>query len=231
MSPSPKSWGPEAQVHKMKPYRDITDPAVAKALAHPLRTRILAALDGRTASPSELAAELGAPVGVLSYHVRRLATLGLVKLVRRVPRRGAVEHYYTAKSWPRISDEAWGSVPAVVKEATIGATLDQVGSYVSSAAAGGGFDAPEATLTRSPVTVDEQGWRALAQELETMTQRIRAIELESERRLSDTDEDGQRDASVVLMLFEAPATEAEPTKAAAGAGGERGRRTKNGASD
>ena len=28
----------------MKPYRDITDPTVAKALAHPLRTRILGSL-------------------------------------------------------------------------------------------------------------------------------------------------------------------------------------------
>jgi len=29
----------------MKPFQDITDPSVAKALAHPLRTRVLAALD------------------------------------------------------------------------------------------------------------------------------------------------------------------------------------------
>ncbi len=29
----------------MKPFQDISDPALAKALAHPLRTRILAALD------------------------------------------------------------------------------------------------------------------------------------------------------------------------------------------
>ncbi|MDQ2895534.1 MAG: helix-turn-helix domain-containing protein, partial [Actinomycetota bacterium] len=42
----------------MKPYQDITDPSVAKALAHPLRLRILAALEQRTASPSQLAAEL-----------------------------------------------------------------------------------------------------------------------------------------------------------------------------
>ena len=69
------------QDFSLKPYRDITDPRVAKALAHPLRTRILAALEGRTASPSELAAELDAPLGVLSYHVRRLTALGFVKLV------------------------------------------------------------------------------------------------------------------------------------------------------
>ena len=69
----------------MKHYQDITDPSLAKALAHPLRTRILAALEDRTASPSELADELDAPLGIVSYHVRRLTALGFLKLVKRVP--------------------------------------------------------------------------------------------------------------------------------------------------
>jgi DNA-binding transcriptional ArsR family regulator len=221
----------------LKPYRDITDPQVAKALAHPLRTRILAALEGRTASPSELAAELDAPLGVLSYHVRRLTALGFVKLVRRVPRRGAVEHYYTATTRPRITNEAWGAVPAVVKQATISAALAQVGAYVSAAASSGGFDAAEAHLTRSPVTVDAEGWRALARELDAMTERIREIEAESEKRLRAGSGAGagpvdRRDASVVLMLFESALPDAraaehraehEPGAAAVAADG-RGRR-------
>lgn len=187
----------------MKPYRDIIDPTVAKALAHPLRTRILAALDGRTASPSELAAELDAPLGVLSYHVRRLTALGFIKLVRRVPRRGAVEHYYTAQPRTRITDQAWGSVPAVVKQAMLNAALDQIGSHVGSAAAGGGFDSADARLTRSPVTVDEQGWRALARELDALTDRIAAIEVESHARLRRSGVNQRREASVVSMLFDA----------------------------
>jgi DNA-binding transcriptional ArsR family regulator len=190
----------------MKPYRDITDPTVAKALAHPLRTRILGSLEGRTASPSELALELDAPLGVVSYHVRRLTALGFVKLVRRVPRRGAVEHYYTATSRPRITDQAWASVPALVKQATIAAALHEVGASVSSAAAVGGFDAPEAHLTRSPVRIDERGWRELAGELDGLTDRIARIESESAKRLAGADGDGgsPREASVVLMLFESP---------------------------
>lgn len=218
----------------MKPYRDITDPRVAKALAHPLRTRILTALEGRTASPSELAVELDAPLGVLSYHVRRLTALGFVRLVRRVPRRGAVEHYYTATARPRITDEAWGAVPTVVKQATIGAALDQIGTYVSAAAGAGGFDAPESHLTRSPVTVDAEGWRALARELDAMTERIRAIEVESEERIraaatgsehADTDE---RDASVVLMLFESadPGAGGTPAAASDGSGSRRRQRAR-----
>jgi DNA-binding transcriptional ArsR family regulator len=213
----------------LKPYRDITDPQVAKALAHPLRTRILAALEGRTASPSELAAELDAPLGVLSYHVRRLTALGFVKLVRRVPRRGAVEHYYTATARPRITDEAWGAAPAVVKQATISAALDQVGADVRAAAVGGGFDAAEAHLTRSPVTVDPEGWRALACELDAMTERIREIEAESEKRLragagagagagASGGEVDRRDASVVLMLFDSAPPDPSGAEHSAGHG-------------
>lgn len=190
----------------MKPYQDITDPALAKALAHPLRTRILAMLEGRTASPSELAAELDAPLTVLSYHVRRLSALGFLKLVRRVPKRGAVEHYYTATTRPRITDAAWASTPSIVKQATVGAALEQLGSYIGAAAAAGGFDAGDAHLTRSPVTVDAKGWAALARELERLTMRIQRIEADSSERLSRANHNGEQQATVVLMLFESPAT-------------------------
>jgi DNA-binding transcriptional ArsR family regulator len=188
----------------MKPYHDITDPSLAKALAHPLRTRILAALEGRTASPSELAGELDAPLGVVSYHVRRLVNLGFLKLVKREPRRGAVEHYYTATSRPRITNAAWGQLPAIVKHASIKAAVDQIGAYVAAGAAEGGFDASDAHITRSPVTVDEQGWHALARELDNLHERIAKIEAASRKRLARANHEGEQDATVVLMLFNSP---------------------------
>jgi DNA-binding transcriptional ArsR family regulator len=211
-------------------FQDITDPALAKALAHPLRTRILAALEDRTASPSDLAEELDAPLGVVSYHVRRLATLGLVKLVKRVPRRGAVEHYYRATGRPRITSETWGQTPSIVKNATIQAAVDQVGYYVGAAASGGGFDAPESHLSRSRLKVDEKGWEALARELEATLERVRKIELASEQRLTKANHDGEQEANLVLMLFnsppEAPKTDA-PKRRAGGrrAGAGRGSRS------
>ncbi|MGO9819174.1 MAG: ArsR/SmtB family transcription factor [Solirubrobacteraceae bacterium] len=191
----------------MKPYQDITDPTVAKALAHPLRTRILAALADRTASPSELAAELDVPLGVVSYHVRRLTALGFLKLVRRVPRRGAVEHYYTATVRPRVSDEAWGATPAVVKQAHLDAALTQIGSDVSTAAAAGGFDVSDARVSRLGVVVDEQGWLELARELDDAAERIAKIEAESRARLAAADAGEQRSAAVVQMLFAPRTTE------------------------
>jgi DNA-binding transcriptional ArsR family regulator len=195
----------------MKPYHDITDPSLAKALAHPLRTRILAALEGRTASPSELAGELDAPLGVVSYHVRRLVTLGFLKLVKREPRRGAVEHYYTATSRPRITNAAWGQLPAIVKHASIKAAVDQIGAYVAAAAAEGGFDASDAHITRSPVVVDSQGWHALARELDNLHERIAKIEAASRKRLGRANHEGEQEATVVLMLFNSPTEVPEET--------------------
>lgn len=87
----------------MKPLSNVTDPRVVKALAHPLRVEILGALEHRTASPNELADELDAPLGNVSYHVRQLAAAGLLRLVRETPRRGAVEHYYCLDATPAIA--------------------------------------------------------------------------------------------------------------------------------
>ena len=185
----------------MKRYRDITDPSLAKALAHPLRTRILSALEDRTASPSQLAEELGAPLGVVSYHVRRLVALRFLKLVKRVPRRGAVEHYYTAVAGPVITDHAWGATPEIAKQAMISTTLANIGRRAADAASTGGFDDAQSHISRSPLVVDQRGWAAVARELEAVLERVKAIEADSAERLAREDHADEQRAEVVLMLF------------------------------
>jgi DNA-binding transcriptional ArsR family regulator len=69
---------------------------VQRALAHPLRARILTELRKEPASPSQLADTVGASVAVVSYHVRMLVEAGLVELVEEVAKRGAVQHFYAA---------------------------------------------------------------------------------------------------------------------------------------
>jgi DNA-binding transcriptional ArsR family regulator len=185
----------------VKRYEEITDPSLARALAHPLRTRVLTALENRTASPSELADELGVALGVLSYHVRCLHAVGFLRLVKRVPRRGAVEHYYTTVAGPRITNEAWASTPAIVKQAMVSATLGEIGTQASAAAQAGGFEARDAHLSRTPVTVDQTGWEELAHELDTLISRIEQIEAESHARLAADGNEGAGAATVALMLF------------------------------
>jgi DNA-binding transcriptional ArsR family regulator len=71
---------------------------LVKALGHPLRIRVLIALDAAEGpqSPSQLAEELEEKLPNLSYHVRMLVQEGAMKLKRTKPRRGAIEHFYEA---------------------------------------------------------------------------------------------------------------------------------------
>jgi len=191
----------------MKPYSDITDPRLIKALAHPLRIRILAILEDRElASPNELSELLGVSLGVMSYHVRRLHALGFLELVRRTPRRGAIEHHYRAKARPKVSDAGWAETPSIVKRAMVGASLEQVSTYVNTAASRGGFDNADAHLTRSVVTLDERGWRELAGELAKTLEAVERIEAEAAARLregGESTEQKARTTGVVMMMFDA----------------------------
>jgi DNA-binding transcriptional ArsR family regulator len=76
-----------------------------KTLAHPTRIAILRQLlaDG-DATPTMLAAALGLPHAAVSYHVRCLRNAQQITLVRKTPRRGAVEHHYRLTSREATND-------------------------------------------------------------------------------------------------------------------------------
>jgi DNA-binding transcriptional ArsR family regulator len=182
----------------------LDDPRYIKALSHPLRVRILAILEERTASPVQLADLLDASLGVVSYHVRTLERFGLVKLVRTNPVRGAVEHHYRARERPTISDEGWGDAAPVAKQAFLSSFLQQVGAYTNAAAAAGGFDRADAHFTRTVAKLDAKGWAQLAKACEQLLAKIDKLEAESAKRIAkDPHADGIVDAGLVIMLFEA----------------------------
>jgi DNA-binding transcriptional ArsR family regulator len=188
----------------MKKVTTLGDPRYVKALSHPLRVRILAILEERTASPVQLADLLDASLGVVSYHVRTLERFGLVKLVRTNPVRGAVEHHYRARARPTISDEGWGNAAPVAKQALLSSFLQQVGAYTNAAAAAGGFDRADAHFTRTVAKLDAKGWADLAKACEQLLAKIDKLAAESAQRIAkDPHADGIVDAGLVIMLFEA----------------------------
>jgi DNA-binding transcriptional ArsR family regulator len=202
----------------MKDITDIDDPRLVKAFAHPLRIRILGIFENQVASPSEIADQLGVPLGNVSYHVRILAEYGLIKLVRRTPRRGAIEHHYEAVGRLRITDGAWSQAPEIVKEALLRSTLGQVSDFVNAAAVAGGFDREDAHLSRSPLVLDERGFKALAKECLKLYDRARVIEQESAKRLKSANHAGEVNAGMVIMLFEGQDFEASTSGRAKGRG-------------
>jgi DNA-binding transcriptional ArsR family regulator len=181
---------------------DITDARLVKALAHPLRLRILSALQDRVASPSEIAAELGAPLSNTSYHVRQLASLGFLELVDRAARRGAIEHYYTAVMRPTVTDEAWTTLPPIIKRALVNSGLGEGLGRVVSAAESGGFDADDAHYSRTTATLDREGWDAVATVLARALQEIDTIVVDATARRDKGASTDGIGASVIMMLFE-----------------------------
>jgi DNA-binding transcriptional ArsR family regulator len=189
----------------------LDDPRYIKALSHPLRVRILAILEERTASPVQVARLLDANLGVVSYHVRTLERLGLIKLVKETPSRGAVEHHYRANQRPTISDEAWGQAAPIAKQAYLSSFLQQVGAYTEAAAAAGGFDRTNAHFTRTVAKLDQAGWDRLAKACEHLLGEIDAIEEEAAKRLAeDPHAEEVIDVGLVIMLFEASRLSALP---------------------
>ncbi len=85
-------------------------------VAHPLRIAALSILAERPASPKELAAELGSPVGNISYHVRELERLGMIELVDEKKRRGAIEHFYRAVQYPMLDVPEWEKLSPAKRE-------------------------------------------------------------------------------------------------------------------
>lgn len=105
------------------PITNIEDPRYVKALAHPLRIRLLALLGDREASPVQLAEHVDATLGTVAYHVRTLERLGLIEMVATHQRRGATEHVYAAREHPRFSDAAWSATGPVAKHVMIASIL------------------------------------------------------------------------------------------------------------
>ena len=89
MAPVAKARLPAKDVHR------LTTLAQMKVLADPRRIRILELL-GEERTTKQVAEILGEPPTRLYHHVATLERVGLVRLARTKPSRGALEKYYVA---------------------------------------------------------------------------------------------------------------------------------------
>lgn len=79
MSPNPTPQRPDPQRPDPQSTYQLDDPGALRALAHPLRARLLAELRLRgPATASELARRVGQSSGATSYHLRQLERYGFI---------------------------------------------------------------------------------------------------------------------------------------------------------
>lgn len=133
---------------------------LVRALNHPVRVKALTILTDKVASPKEISKEIEVPLSNVSYHVRVLGELGLVEIVEEESVRGSVAHFYKAVERPLIHNPDWERLSPKVRSAFSSYVIETLMSDAARSLKAGLFDQREDRhLTRTPLLLDERGWR------------------------------------------------------------------------
>ena len=175
---------------------------LAAIVAHPTRARAFLILAERTASPAEIAKEIGKDVGHVGYHVRKLQQLDLIELVDEKPVRGAVEHFYRAIERPVVTEEEFAGQSIGEREVFTRAILQLHVADVARAMDEHTFDARDnRAIIRTPMLVDEEGFSELGELHVEMYERTLEVQAKSAERMAGGSEEAIPTVST-SMLFE-----------------------------
>jgi DNA-binding transcriptional ArsR family regulator len=177
---------------------------LAAIVAHPTRARCFSILAERTASPVEIAQQIGKDVGHVGYHVRKLQELNLIELVDERPVRGAVEHFYRAIARPIVDEKEFAAQSIEDREVFTRYFLQLHVTDISRAMDEHTMDArPNRWVLRTPMVVDEEGFEELSALHAEIYERTLDIQARSDERRTGTDDEGISTMSTT-MFFETP---------------------------
>lgn len=169
----------------MKERPEAIDQRLVRALAHPLRVRILEVLTERVASPNGISEQLGTGLTDVAYHTRALDRFGCLDLVGTRQKRGATEHFYKAQSRAFIGDRRWRAVPAPLRGGVSAASLQTYIDKAVEALEAGTIDAREgSSLCWTPLRIDQRAWEEINAILTETTDLILAVQERSRKRLA-----------------------------------------------
>jgi len=95
----------------------VSAPEQFKALAHPLRHRLLFALGQQPATIGQLAGALGGQKGTIAHHLKVLREAGMVHVVETRHVRGGTEQYYqrTARRFDFSAEATAAQTPVLLR--------------------------------------------------------------------------------------------------------------------
>jgi hypothetical protein len=111
-----------------------------------------------------------------------LHDLGAIELVATEPRRGALEHFYRAVASAWFGEGDWARLPRSARRGILGHNLQQIFSWVTSAAEDGGFDHATSEVLRTSLELDAQGREEVSRLARDALERARTIGAESAAR-------------------------------------------------
>jgi DNA-binding transcriptional ArsR family regulator len=181
--------------------KTFIDRRLIKALSHPLREHVLAVLNEKIASTTEIGREIDLDVPAFYHHVEVLEELGFLERVESKQRRGAEEHFFRAKATILFDDRDWEKVPASVRTDIAGSQVSSILKDFIRALRSGAFGAnPAVHNAWVPGIFDRLGWQeSMALMSETLAKVIE-IQKRSTERIAATGEPGIP-ATIALMGF------------------------------
>jgi predicted ArsR family transcriptional regulator len=167
--------------------------AMAVAMSHPLRVRIIYAMNSpeRRCSATDIAEETGIDVKRLSYHMRELASLGFIEQVDERPVRGSLEKIYG----PVKALEAWeleyAAMPPALRQVLAASVLSYGVTALGAAIDQGTFAArDDSMLGQDTFRVDERGAKEALALIDDTLKGLVEIREKAKPRLAETGEDG-----------------------------------------
>ena len=184
----------------------LTAPELTTAMSHPTRIHVMAVLTERTASPKEMARELDRTIRHITYHLDVLERLGCVELVRQEPSMGGrvVEHFYKATRRPWLDRQSWAQLDGQDQPGVTSTIMELVTGDIADAMSAGTFnDPPDNHISRTPMTVDEEGWEEVVSELNSTLDRL--LEIQNQVNVRSAGEIETMPIKVEIIQFRSPA--------------------------
>jgi DNA-binding transcriptional ArsR family regulator len=197
------------EVREWDELKKFCDRRLIEALGHPVREHILAVLNERIASASEIGEELGADVSSFYHHVEELEKLKCIERVATKRRRGAKEHFFRATTALFFDDAAWQKLPSTLKEDQMVSNLQCLFDEVVVALEEGTFNARENPhASWLPGLFDAQGWDEATGLMNQTLDGLMAIREAAALRLAEAGEQGIP-ATMGILAFETPCSKGD----------------------
>lgn len=163
----------------------------ARAVADPVRLRIVAALGAGPRSVASLARELDIPEAQVARHARALEAM---RLLQRRDESG--QRMYELLREPRLENEEWDELPLPVRRSAAASTIVQMHAMAAAAVDAGGFDAGNMHLSRTGVPAG--AWDAASRLLVDTWRQLAALVGEAEAKGGP---DAEPHGTAMMMLF------------------------------
>lgn len=199
---SERAWKPPIRVDAINLLTPVRG-TIARALTALLERTAVRNEIGMT--EAELAAEIGEETSALASHLKELVNAGVIEVVRGAS--SEEERYRSVSSvHPThiVTRQQTAQMTLEEREGVSAQILDLIRDDVDSAARASTLDdRPERFLTRTPMRLDDQGWRELAALHAQMLDAGIEISARSAARLAESDAE-PIEARSVQMMFEMP---------------------------